>query len=429
MRLLIADFILPGSLGHSTVYLRCGSSHSYKRKDVFIMKENYYIGIDVGKFNHCAAIMSNLGEVKEKPFYFSNDIKGFKLLIEKAKPYLSKSTLFGMEDTAHYADNLRMYLLNQNKLVAMINPLTTDAIRKAQLITAKNDKLDSISICQILMNPTLYRKIIKEDFEMHNIRELTRYHHRMQEACSRYKLQLQKALDKVFPEFNSLFSLNYGPTYMRILEKFQSADTIANTDIRSLHNALKHEGRGRSVSFSAEQLKSLAKSSIGQPDLILEMEIKHLVGLINSINTNIAEIDKKIEEFSNQLNSPILSISGISHLSGTSIIAELNNLKNFTNASQVIRYAGVNPIVYQSGNFNATMTRLSKKGSKYLRKTLYQIIIPVIENNPVFKSYYNKKIAEGKSHRCAQGHCIRKLLRVIFHLIKTGESFDPELIK
>ena len=140
-------------------------------------------------------------------------------------------------------------------------------------------------------------------------------------------------------------------------------------------------------------------------------------------------MDKKIEEFSSQLNSPILSISGISHLSGISIIAELNNLKKFTNASQVIRYAGVNPIVYQSGNFIAPMTRLSKKGSKYLRKTLYQIITPVIENNSVFKTYYNKIIAEGKSHRCAQGHCVRKLLRVIFHLIKTGESFNPDLIR
>lgn len=393
------------------------------------MKEIFYVGIDVGKFNHCAAVISNLGEVKVNPFYFSNDLKGFKLLIETTKPYLSKDTLFGMEDTAHYAENLRMYLLNQNRLVAMINPLTTDAIRKAQLITAKNDKLDAKSICMILMNPTLYRKILKEDFEMHNIRELTRYHHRMQEQCSQYKSQLQKALDIVFPEFNSLFSANYGPTYMRILDKLQSASTIANTDIRTLRNVLKHEGRGRAVSFTAEQLKSLAKSSVGQSDMILEMEIKHLVGLIHFVNENIAEVDKKIEEFSKQLNSPILTISGISHFSGTSIVAELNNLKKFTSASQVIRYAGVNPIVYQSGSFNAPMTRLSKKGSKYLRKTLFQIITPVIENNPVFKTYYNKKIAEGKSHRCAQGHCIRKLLRVIFHLIKTGESFDPDLIR
>ena len=66
------------------------------------MKEIFYIGIDVGKFNHCAAVISNLGEIKVNPFYFSNDLKGFKLLIETTKPYLNKDTLFGMEDTGHY---------------------------------------------------------------------------------------------------------------------------------------------------------------------------------------------------------------------------------------------------------------------------------------------------------------------------------------
>lgn len=71
----------------------------------------------------------------------------------------------------------------------------------------------------------------------------------------------------------------------------------------------------------------------------------------------------------------------------------------------------------------------TKKGSKYLRKTLYQIITPVIENNKVFKDYYNLKRSQGKSHRCAQGHCVRKLLRVIFHLLTTNQKFDPALLK
>ena len=75
------------------------------------------------------------------------------------------------------------------------------------------------------------------------------------------------------------------------------------------------------------------------------------------------------------------------------------------------------------------MTIAPKKGSKYLRKTLYQIILTVINNNPVFKKYYLLKISQGKGHRCAQGHCIRKLLRIIYHLLETGQSFDPALLR
>ena len=332
------------------------------------MNETYYIGIDIGKFNHCAAIMTNYGEVKVDSFFFTNDQSGFKKLYESIKPYVKAKHLIGMEDTGHYADNLRMFLLNKELSVAMINPISTDAFRKAQMKTTKTDKQDALFIAQVIQNPSLYRLVKKSNFDYHEIRELTRYHHNMQEACTRYKEQLQKDIDKVFPEFNSLFSGKYGPTYMAILLEFQSANTIAKTDIRSLRKVLKPKGKGRTVSFTADQLKSLAKSSVGLPDAIHEMEIKHLVELIQMIQKDIDEADKKIEEFSRNLNSPILAIPGISHFSGTSIISELGDINRFSSDAKVIRFAGMNPIVYQSGQYNAQMTRISKKGLSIFAK-------------------------------------------------------------
>ncbi len=389
----------------------------------------YFICIDVGKFNHWANVMTPEGEIIVKPFPFSNDKAGFKKLLKAIGPYLKKNHLTGMEDTGHYGDNLRMFLLNHNATVAMINPISTDAMRKASLKSTKTDKEDTANIGIVLLNPMLYRIVKKADLDPHIMRELTRYHHNMQEVCTRYKEQLQKDIDKVFPEFNSLFSASYGPAYMRILEKCQSAYTIAHTDIRTLRNAIHPKGfRGRAPAFTAEQLKELAKDSVGQPDMIIEMEIRHLVGLITQINDDLDEVDKKIEEYSLNLNSPIIAIPGISHFSCTSIVTEIGDIDKFDNPYQLISYSGTNPIVYQSGQYNARQTRISKKGSKYLRKTLYQIIQPVIENNPVFKAYYQKKINQGKSHRCAQGHCVRKLLRVIFHLLKTNQKFDPALL-
>jgi len=389
----------------------------------------YFICIDVGKFNHWANVMTPDGEILVDPFPFSNDNNGFRKLQKAIDPYLKKDHLVGMEDTGHYGDNLRIYLLNHNATVAMINPVSTDAMRRASLKSAKTDKEDTRNIGIVLLNPQLYRIVKKKDLDPHIMRELTRYHHNMQEACTRYKEQLQKDIDKVFPEFNSLFSASYGPAYMRILEHCQSAYAIAHTDIRTLRNIIRPKGTtGRFPQFSAEQLKQLARDSVGQPDMIIEMEIRHLVGLIRQITEDLKEVDKKIEEYSHELNSPILSIPGISHFSCTSIVTEIGSIDKFDNPYQLISYSGTNPIVYQSGQFTARMTRISKRGSKYLRKTLYQIIQPVIDNNPVFKAYYQKKISQGKSHRCAQGHCARKLLRVIYHILKTGQTFDPALL-
>ena len=388
--------------------------------------QDYFICIDVGKNHHWASVMTPDGEIIADPFKFSNDTKGFKLLYKRISPFLRKDHLVGMEDTGHYGDNLRVFLLDHKATVAMINPLTTDAMRKAALKSTKTDKEDTKNIGIVLLNPVLYRIVRKSDLDSHETRELTRYHHNLQETCTRYKEQLQKDIDKVFPEYNSLFSSHYGPTYLRILEQFQSADTIAHTDIRTLRNAIKPKGqRGRAVSFTAEQLKQLARNSVGEPNMNIELEIRHLTGLINLINEDLDEVDKKIEEYSSQLNSPILSIPGIGHFSCLSICTEIGNIDKFDNPYQLISYSGTNPIVYQSGQYQVMATRISKRGSKYLRKTLYQIIQPVIDNNDVFRAYYQKKISEGKTHRCAQGHCVRKLLRVIFHLMKTGESFDP----
>ena len=132
---------------------------------------------------------------------------------------------------------------------------------------------------------------------------------------------------------------------------------------------------------------------------------------------------------SSKTNSPILSIPGISHFSGTSILAELGDISNYKKPSQIIKFAGVAPLHYESSQFTAQHTSITKKGSKYLRKTLYQIILPVIRYNPVFKAYYQKKISQGKGHRCAQGHCVRKLLRIIYHLLSTNQKFDPVLLR
>jgi transposase len=390
---------------------------------------DYFICIDVGKNHHWANVMTPSGEIIVNPFQFSNDIKGFKVLLKTIQPYLRKDHLVGMEDTGHYGDNLRVYLLDHKATVAMINPVSTDAMRKATLKSTKTDKEDTKYIGIVLLNPMLYRIVDKNSLDTHEMRELTRYHHNMQEACTRYKAQLQKDIDKVFPEYNSLFSGHHGPTYMRILEQFQSADTISHTDIRTLRSAITPKGqRGRSVSFTAEQLKQLARNSVGEPNMSIELEIKHLVGLINLINKDLDEVDKKIREYSSQLNSPIKTIPGVGDFSCVSICSEIGRIDKFDNPYQLISYSGTNPIVYQSGQYQVMATRISKRGSKYLRKTLYQIIQPVIENNAVFKVYYLKKISEGKTHRCAQGHCVRKLLRVIFHLLKTGESFDPNMI-
>lgn len=388
----------------------------------------YFIGIDIAKFKHTACVLDQNGEACVEPFDFPNDSIGFNRLWEAIKPYVTKEHRVGMEDTGHYADNLRMFLLDKGCTVCMINPLTSTHLRKAEGL-AKNDRLDSTVIAGTLMNPRLFRSVTKNNFDYSTLRHYTRLHHKRMEELSSFKAQLQKDIDHVFPEYNRIFSTAYSRAYMAVLKEFQSAATIAHTDIRRIRSVLNPEGRGKHVSLSAEDLKEAAKKSVGRPDAAIEMEIVHLISLIELIEKSIEEVDKKIEEFSRSLNSPILAISGISDFSVMSIISELGDISRFRNEKCVIKFAGVNPSVYESGTYSMAHTRLEKKGSKYLRKTLYQIIDAAIRCNPVFKAFYEKKISQGKSYRCAQGHCVRKLLRVIYKILSTNCQFDPALLR
>ena len=391
------------------------------------------IGIDIGKNNHFFCIMDQeTGEIISQPASFSNDKAGFDFLLNQIRYYQKDSVLIGMEDTGHYHFALLKYLLDLQYTVALINPKTTDFNRKMQGGITKNDKTDTINICDILDTPQRrkqYRISQVSSFDLYEQKQLTRQHHHLKEELNVYTNRLQKSIDIVFPEFNSLFRSKYGSVYMNVLKTFGSAHRIANTDIRTIRKCFEIKGKGNRISLTPEKLKECARSSVGISSMAEELQIKHLVMQIELLNEQIAEIDKKIEEFSIQNNSPILSIPGISHFSGTSILAELGDIRNYSKPSQIIKFAGVAPLHYESGQFTAQHTSIAKKGSKYLRKTLYQIILPVIHHNPVFKAYYDLKISQGKGHRCAQGHCVRKLLRIIYHLLSTNQQFDPVLLK
>ena len=391
------------------------------------------VGIDVGKNSHYFSIFDNeSGEVLFEPSSFKNNKEGFSYLLSKMNSYSKNDILIGMEDTGHYHFALLKYLLDRHYTVALINPKTTDLERKMQGGITKNDKLDTLTICDVLDTPERkkqYRISKMNRFDLYEQRQLTRQHHNLKEELNVLSNKLQKCIDIVFPEYNSLFKSKYGTVYMNILKTFNSADKIAKTDIRSIRKCFDIKGKGNRISLTPEKLKETAKLSIGIPNIADEIQIKHLVNQIELINEQLAEIDKKIEEFSSQNNSPILTIPGISHFSGTSILAEIGDINNYSKASKIIKFAGVAPRHYESSQYEAKHTAITKYGSKYLRKTLYQIILPVINHNPVFKEYYELKISQGKGHRCAQGHCIRKLLRLIYHLLTTNQSFDPALLR
>ena len=108
------------------------------------------------------------------------------------------------------------------------------------------------------------------------------------------------------------------------------------------------------------------------------------------------------------------------------IISEIGNINNFSNSDQLLAYAGLDPSVYESGQFESIHNKPSKRGSKYLRWAFHQASSIIWQHDNTFNEYYQKKIREGKHHYVAIGHIDKKLVRVIFSLLKNKSLFIPQ---
>lgn len=153
------------------------------------------------------------------------------------------------------------------------------------------------------------------------------------------------------------------------------------------------------------------------------LELKHTIKLIHELDVEIEEIEKEIKTIMDEINSPILSIPGISYRMGAMIIAEIGDFSQFDSPDKILAYAGMSPSTYQSGQLDNCHSRMEKRGSRYLRYALYNATVYVCLWDPTFKAYLTKKRSECKHYYVALSHATKKLLRVIYQLEKTGQQY------
>ena len=389
----------------------------------------YLIGIDISKFKHDCFIATETDEVIKESFSFENNAYGFNYLLSVLNSLdPSKEKRIGMESTGHYGINLMRFLHNNKFSFMVLNPYLTEKYRQAtSLRRTKTDKIDAHIISKMLLF-LYYQTYSSKSYHISSLKSLTRFRLRMVEARTKLKLRVQNILDLTFPEFPKYFSNIFGVLPMRILSTYPSPEKLAKVDINSSYLALKEGIKG---SYSFQKFILLindAKNSIGKSNENYELELLSSIFLINCYNSEITKTEKQIEGIMNQYCFKILTIPGIGIQSAAVIISEYGDFKSFKNSDQMLSFAGLEPSVSQSGtqSFNGHMV---KRGSAHLRYSLMNVANTVVKYNIVFSNFYWKKRNEGKYHRVALSHVVKKLLRLIFHLEINNLSFDSELLK
>ena len=382
-----------------------------------------FIGIDIAKSTHFASAVNSDGEVLVEPFKFSNDDEGFQKFIKTFSNYDISNCLVGLESTGIYGDNLTAFLFDKGFKIGRINPIQTDSLRSSNIRKTKNDKVDTFLIIQCLMLKH-YTLVTQRDIELIKLKTICRFKSDVIKSQSKAKTQLVNCLDIAFPELANFFSdLHINSSYA-LLSKYPTARIIAKVKLKTLTNLLYSASKGHFKEDKAIALKELAKRSIAMDNPAIGTQIKMLIEQIQMLQKQIDLLDIDISNIMEQLDSPISSIPGIGIWLGAIIISEIGDINRFSSPKKLLAFAGLDPSVRQSGNFNATNTKISKRGSKQLRYAIGRASQLIIWNDDTFYQYYTTKLAQGKSYLNAIGHVSHKLTRVIFTLLKTNTTFS-----
>lgn len=384
-----------------------------------------YVGIDIAKLNHYASAISSEGEILIEPFKFTNDNDGFKMLVSKLNSLDKDSIIIGLESTAHYGNNLVRYLVAASFKVCVLNPIKTSAMRKNNIRKTKTDKVDTYIIAKTLMMQDDYRFMTFFDLNMMDLKNLGRFHQKSIKQRTRLKIQLTSYVDQTFPELQYFFKSGlHQKSVYALLKEAPTPDQIASMHMTHLSSLLTKTSHGHFTKETAKELRVLAQKSIGVSDSAISIQITQTIAQIELLDSQLKNIEAEMTDIMKFEDSVIMTIPGIGYINGGIILGEIGDIHRFSSPGKLLAYAGLDPSVYQSGNYTASRTRMSKRGSSTLRYALVNAAHNAVKNNATFRAYYDAKMAEGRKHYNALGHCAGKLVRVIWKMLTDDVEFN-----
>ena len=387
----------------------------------------FYLGIDIAKVNHVASLISEDGSILVKAIKFTNSIEGLQKLLDSISNFDTSQIYCAMEATGTYWLSLFSSLTDKGFNVSVFNPYQIKSFRGAyNNRKQKNDVIDSILIANFLsFNGTEQTSLPNDDLLA--LKNLTRYRSNLVDNICKAKTQVTGILDKVFPEYSDLFSDTFSEASKQILLNCPTPNEVVNFNTRKLANLLKKASRGHHSTDKVREVKSLAKNSFGIKFTgdACSFEIKQLVNQIIFLENQAHELEVKIKDIYSKLDNHLQSIPGIGKVTAPTILAEIGDINNFSSPSKLTAFAGLDPSENQSGNKKSSNEKTSKRGSPYLRHALYTAAMVAANNDPIMHDYYIKKRAEGKHHYVALTGVERKLLGIIFHVLKENRDYRP----
>lgn len=388
-----------------------------------------YAGVDIAKVDHAIGAVDETGAEAARPMKFKNSEAGFERCIAWLESVAeSEDDVFvGMEATGHYWKACFAYLMAAGYRVCVVNPMQVHAMRKLKSLSGvKNDRIDSWLIAETLRQGDYDETRLATD-EVQALKQLTRYHQGLKQELAAVKTQAICVLDAYFPEYAALFSDMFGAASLKVLAECPTPSEVARKRASSIAKLLSEGSRGRLGDAKAAEVKAAAKSSVGirLGEEAASFQIRTMVSQVEFLNATIAKVEKEVASLLGKVEPNITTIPGVSTTTGAQIVAEIGDVKRFRNAASIVKYAGLNSGVDESGKYSAEGVPITKHGSPYLRRSLWLAANRARQYDPRLKEYYDKLRRKGKPHRVAVTAVARKLCHVVYAVMRDGKPYDP----
>ena len=388
----------------------------------------YIVGIDIGKNHHEASIVSPEGKQIGRSLRFATTHKGADFLMSFIFKNIGNSPcVFGMEATGHYWYPIYSFLKAKGYTIYVINPIQSDSLRKMYIRQTKNDSIDSFLIAEVIRFGQ-FGTTSMADENILAMRQLCRYRDSVISSRTDIKLRIGTIMEQIFPEYEKQFSSLWVSTSMGILEKYLTPENIENAPIDELFEIIKDKSHNRLTKAKAISIKEAAADTFGIKIAqdAFSFQLKQLIDRMNFLDKQIEALDIEIMKYYEQFGCYLHTIPGIGIIGAATILAEIGDISRFKNSSALVAFAGIDPTVRQSGEFNSTHNHISKRGSPYLRHAIFLAATTCSFHNSPLNAYYKKKRDQGKHHLTATRAVARKLTTVIYAVLRDSKPYEPK---
>jgi transposase len=296
--------------------------------------------------------------------------------------------------------------------------------KAASVRKTKTDAIDAKSICMFLIrNQNDFKPYTLSSYHIDELKTLVRQRKSLKTQINKEMNLLHAYVIQSFPEYYKIFKKINSKASIEVLSHYASLSDFKRVRLETLKELIRKSSKGHHGLIEAQMIKELPLSSIGIDSSALSFSIKQTIDRILMIDDQVRDIEREIVHHVDDSKTTLLSVPGVGYTTGAIILAEIGDIHRFKTDDQLLAFAGLDPSVYQSGNFEGNY-KISKRGSSILRFAIYHVAQAAVKFDPIFKAYYLKKKSEGKRHRVIIGHVTKKILRVIRSILKNNSIYS-----